>query len=61
MRWGFEQIGFDDLLSLVDPANLPSIAVAARLGESLRGETELWGNTVLVYGISRLEWEARAR
>jgi RimJ/RimL family protein N-acetyltransferase len=56
--WGFEQIGFDDLLSLIDPANQASIAVATRLGESLRGETDLWGNAVLIYGISRAEWEA---
>jgi RimJ/RimL family protein N-acetyltransferase len=59
MDWGFEQIGFDDLLSLIDPANQASIAVATRLGESLRGEVDLWGNTVSIYGISRAEWEAR--
>jgi len=61
MDWGFEQVGFGDLLSLIDPANQPSIAVATRLGESLRGETDLSGNRVLVYGISRTEWEARHR
>jgi RimJ/RimL family protein N-acetyltransferase len=61
MDWGFEQIGFADLLSLIDPANLASIAVATRLGESLRGETDLWGNSVLVYGIGRAEWGARPR
>jgi RimJ/RimL family protein N-acetyltransferase len=61
MDWGFERVGFADLLSLIDPANQPSIAVAERLGESLRGETDLWGHTVLIYGISRAEWEARHR
>ncbi|MDQ2854453.1 MAG: GNAT family N-acetyltransferase [Chloroflexota bacterium] len=61
MNWGFEQIGFADLLSLIDPANEASIAVATRLGESLRGETDLWGHTVLIYGISRTEWTARSR
>jgi len=59
MEWGFERIAFEELLSLIDPANAPSIAVATRLGESLRGETELLGNRVLVYGISRAEWQAR--
>lgn len=59
--WGFEQIGFSDLLSLIDPDNAASIAVATRLGESLRGETDLWGNRVLIYGISRAEWEAGRR
>ena len=58
MDWGFEQVGFEDLLSLIDPDNHLSIGVATRLGESLRGETELWGHRVLVYGISRDEWAA---
>ena len=61
MDWGFDQIGFTDLLSLIDPTNQPSIAVATRLGESLRGEFDLGGNTVLTYGITRAEWEARSR
>ena len=56
MDWGFEEIGVDDLLSLIDPANQASIAVVTRLGESLRGDTDLWGHRVLVYGISRDEW-----
>ena len=56
MDWGFEQIGFDALISLIDPANRRSIAVATRLGESPRGEVDLLGNRVLIYGISRAEW-----
>ncbi len=59
MGWGFEEIGFDDLISLIDPDNTASIAVATRLGETHRGETELRGHRVLVYGIGRTEWEAR--
>lgn len=58
MDWGFREIGFPDLLSLIDPDNLASIAVATRLGESLRGQTDLMGNRVLVYGITRAEWAA---
>jgi RimJ/RimL family protein N-acetyltransferase len=57
MDWGFREIGFADLLSLIDPANQASIAVATRLGESLRGETDLMGNRVQVYGITRAAWE----
>jgi RimJ/RimL family protein N-acetyltransferase len=60
MGWGFRTIGFDRLISLIDPANTPSIAVAGRLGETLRGEVDLWGNRVLVYGIDRDEWAAAA-
>ena len=58
MDWGFGAIGFDDLLSLIDPANHASIAVATRLGESLRGETEIMGHRVQVYGITRTDWAA---
>jgi RimJ/RimL family protein N-acetyltransferase len=56
MDWGFEEMGFADLLSLIDPANQASMSVATRLGESARGETEIMGHHVLVYGISRAEW-----
>lgn len=59
MNWGFEQFDFPDLLSLIDPDNTASIAVATRLGETPRGETDLWGHRLLVYGISQPEWGAR--
>jgi RimJ/RimL family protein N-acetyltransferase len=59
MDWGFKEIAFADLLSLIDPDNHPSIAVATRLGESLRGDFDLGGHRVLVYGISRAEWAAK--
>lgn len=59
MDWGFTTIGFDRLLSLIDPANAPSIAVAERLGETLSGEVDLWGHRVLVYGIDRVHWSRR--
>ena len=59
MDWGFREVAFGDLISLIDPANQPSIAVAMRLGESLRGETEIMGHHVRVYGISRIDWAAK--
>jgi RimJ/RimL family protein N-acetyltransferase len=59
MDWGFETTGFDRLISLIDPANVASIAVATHLGETPRGEVELWGNQVLIYAIDRAAWEAR--
>ena len=59
MNWGFDQVGFDELISLIDPDNAASIAVATRLGESLRGEVDLGGNRVLIYAISRSDWQAR--
>jgi RimJ/RimL family protein N-acetyltransferase len=59
MSWGFREFGFDELISLIDPENHRSIAVATRLGESHRGEVDLSGNRVLIYGISRAEWQAK--
>jgi RimJ/RimL family protein N-acetyltransferase len=59
MDWAFRERGFDRLLSLIDPDNAASIRVAERLGETLRGETQLWEHTVHMYAIDRVDWEAR--
>ena len=59
LDWGFEHRDFEELISLIDPENVASVGVAAKLGETLRRETELRGHRVLVYGISRSEWESR--
>ena len=56
MDWGFDTLAFDRLISLIDPANAASIAVAGRLDETLSGEVDLWGHRVLVYGIDRDRW-----
>jgi RimJ/RimL family protein N-acetyltransferase len=56
LDWAFEQRDFEELISLIDPANTASISVATRIGERHRGETELWGHRVLVYAITRDEW-----
>jgi RimJ/RimL family protein N-acetyltransferase len=61
MDWGFEQIGFDELISLIDPQNAASIKVATRLGEGHRGEVDLLDHRVLIYGISRADWRAKQR
>jgi len=60
MDWGFREIGFEELISLIDPANTASIAVATRLGETFRDEIELWGYRVLRYAITRDTWQAQA-
>jgi ribosomal-protein-alanine N-acetyltransferase len=58
MDWGFREIGFDELISLIDPANAASIAVATRLGETLRDEIDLWGYRLRRYAITREAWQA---
>lgn len=57
IAWGFEQHRFEELISLIDPANSSSIRVAERLGEHRLREMELLGHEVLAYGIRRARWE----
>jgi RimJ/RimL family protein N-acetyltransferase len=57
MDWGFRETGFGELISLIDPANTASIAVAMRLGETLRDEVELLGHRVQRYAITREAWQ----
>lgn len=59
MNWGFSEIGFDELISLIDPANAASIAVATRLGETLRDEIEVWGYRLRRYAITRQDWQGQ--
>lgn len=53
LRYAFEDLDRDHVISLIRPDNLPSIRVAERLGERLEGETEFMGSRALVYGIHR--------
>ena len=62
MDWAFEQLGWPEVVHLIDPANSASIALARRLGSKRLGQTKLPApidNTVEVYGQSRSEWRAR--
>jgi RimJ/RimL family protein N-acetyltransferase len=52
----FTVMNRDHLISLIRPANRPSIRVAERLGQSLESRTDLYGQEVLVYGIGRAAW-----
>jgi RimJ/RimL family protein N-acetyltransferase len=56
MRYAFEELGQQQVISLIQPGNLRSRRVAERLGESLEGRTEVNGEA-LVYGISREQWQ----
>ena len=56
MKYAFTEMDRDHIISCIAPANIASIKVAERLGETVEGKTELMGNEVLIYGISREEW-----
>lgn len=49
LRWGYEVLKRDRVISLIRKANQPSIKVAERLGSKLAGEVELLGAKALVY------------
>ncbi len=52
----FTEMGRPHVISLIRPANQPSIRVAERLGETLEGRADLFGHEALVYGIDRAAW-----
>lgn len=56
LQYAFTEMGRDHVISCIAPANVASARVAERLGERVEGKTELLGNEVLIYGISRDEW-----
>jgi RimJ/RimL family protein N-acetyltransferase len=56
LEYAFTEMDRDHVISLIQPANSASIAVAERLGETYEGETELMGVPVSIYGISRERW-----
>lgn len=53
LRFAFEDLDKDHVISLIHPDNTPSRRVAEKLGEQVEGETEILGMPVLIYGIDR--------
>ena len=53
LRFAFDELRSEKVISLIQPANEPSIKVALRLGETLEGRGEVLGKEVLIYGIKR--------
>ena len=53
LRFAFEEMHRDHLISLIDPANVASIKVAERIGETLQGEVTISDHRLLIYGIRR--------
>lgn len=53
LDYAFDEMKRDHVISLIDPANVASIRVAERIGETVEGEVEVAGYRSLVYGIRR--------
>jgi RimJ/RimL family protein N-acetyltransferase len=56
LRYAFEEMNRDHVISLIHPDNKPSIKVAERLGEKVEGQTHLMGNDLLIFGLDRTDW-----
>jgi RimJ/RimL family protein N-acetyltransferase len=59
LRWGFDTLLADEIVSAILPGNAASIRVAERLGERYLREDKLHGKTCLIYGMTKAEWRAR--
>lgn len=53
LHFAFTELGREHVISLMRRDNHASIRLAKRLGETLEGETELFGSSVQIYGIRR--------
>ncbi len=57
----FDVLGWDDVIHIIDPENLPSIALAKRLGSSNRGRTQMpapFDEAIVdAWGQTRSEWQ----
>jgi len=58
LEYAFTKLNRDHVISCIAPANVNSIKVAERLGETVESQTELLGKQVLIYGINRDKWKA---
>ena len=51
--YAFDVMDRDHLISLIDPANVASIRVAEKIGETLQRDVQIGAHRLLVYGIRR--------
>jgi RimJ/RimL family protein N-acetyltransferase len=59
LRYAFDVLGRERVISLIHPDNAPSRRVAEKLGQRVEGETEVLTMPVLVYAARRSEWAER--
>ena len=65
LDWAFDTLGWTDVIHVIAPENLPSAALAARLGSTNLGPTKLPppfdASIVDAWGQSSVQWRARRR
>jgi RimJ/RimL family protein N-acetyltransferase len=54
--FGFEELGLERIISIINPQNLLSRQVAEKAGLTLRGEVRFRGYDAIWYAIVRREW-----
>jgi RimJ/RimL family protein N-acetyltransferase len=57
MNYAFRELQQPEVISLINPENIASRTVAEKLGERVSGKTEIFGHEVLIYKITKDEWE----
>jgi RimJ/RimL family protein N-acetyltransferase len=60
VRYAFDELGADRVISLIDAANERSLAVSRRLGQTYEREWELDGKPIGIYGVDRAAFRALA-
>ncbi len=58
VAYGFETLGLERIISIIQPANAASRRVAEKAGLASRGETRWRNSSVVWYAIDRGQWEA---
>ncbi|BAZ23192.1 GCN5-related N-acetyltransferase [Kalymmatonema gypsitolerans NIES-4073] len=56
MDFAFGKLQRSHVISLIRPQNYASRRVAEKLGEKLEGTMEIFGDEVVIYGMSREDW-----
>ena len=59
VRYGFEKLGLERIISIALPQNIASRRVMEKTGLTLRGETRWQGHDVVWYAMDRDAWEAQ--
>ena len=60
VRYGFQVVGLERIVSVTVPANVASRRVMEKCGPTFQGELLARGTALVWYAVDRAEWEATA-